>query len=393
MAKVVLIRCETYEQVKVEEAITRGLKLIGGADKFAKKGERILLKPNLLVGDPPEKCVTTHPAVFKAVGSIFKKTGATIVFGDSPAINTPLSAARRSKILQAAEELHIELVDFEKGKEIFFEEGVQNRKFLIANGVLESDALISLPKLKTHGLEKLTGSVKNQFGCIPGFVKGEYHVKLPDANDFARMLVDLNNYLKPRLYIMDGIYGMEGNGPRGGTPRQMNLLLMSEDPIALDATLCRLLDVEPEFVPTVKFGYQTGAGTYLTDEIELLGDEFQQFKNCDFNIDREQIRPFIGQGILRFLNNRLVSKPYIVKEKCIKCGQCVTMCPTNPKSVNWQLGNKKKVPRYDYGSCIRCYCCQELCPEKAIKLKVPFSRRVLTQVRNLSEPIIRRFRK
>jgi len=89
--------------------------------------------------------------------------------------------------------------------------------------------------MKTHGFQRMTGAVKNQFGCIPGALKGEFHVKVPDASNFAKMLIDLNTYIHPRLYVMDGIIAMEGNGPRGGTPKKMNVILFSTDPIALDS--------------------------------------------------------------------------------------------------------------------------------------------------------------
>ena len=152
-----------------------------------------------------------------------------------------------------------------------YEKGVQNKKFTVAKAVMDNDVIVSLPKLKTHAFEKFTGAVKNQFGCIPGVRKGEYHIKLPDAEQFARMLVDLNGLVGPALYIMDGIMAMEGNGPRGGKPRRMNILLFSADPIALDATVCRLLGLDPEYVPTIAAGAEAGYGTHAESGIELRG--------------------------------------------------------------------------------------------------------------------------
>ncbi|MBW2193259.1 MAG: DUF362 domain-containing protein [Deltaproteobacteria bacterium] len=380
MATVVLIRCDTYGDDAVKTAVERGIYLLGGPEKFAKKGEKILLKPNLLVGDPPEKCVTTHPAVFKAVAECFLDTGADITYGDSPAMGSPKSAAKKSGILAIAEKLNIGLADFTSGEEIFFKDGIQNKKFVISKGVLDSDGIISLPKLKTHGLERLTGSVKNQFGCIPGMRKGEYHVKLPDANDFAKMLVDLNRFVNPRLYVMDGIRAMEGNGPRGGAPVNMNILLFSTDPIALDATVCRLIDLNPEYMPTTRIGGDSGAGTYLEEEIELLGDAIDGFKMKNFDVKRRPVRPYQQKGFQRFLNNRLVEKPYILETRCTQCGTCIQACPANPKAVNWHNGDKSRSPVYNYDDCIRCYCCQELCPESAVKLKKPFMRKLLNYV-------------
>ena len=380
MSKVAIIRCETYDYDIVKFAVERGIGLVGGADRFALRGEKILIKPNLLSASPPEKCVTTHPSLFRAVAEVFIASGAEVSYGDSPAIGNTKGAAKKAGLQAVAEDLNIELADFKTGVEIFFEGGRQNRKFVIAKGVLECDGVVSLPKLKTHGLEKFTGCVKNQFGCIPGVLKGEYHVKLPDAWNFGKMLVDLNRFVSPRLYIMDGIYGMEGNGPQSGRPRRMNMLLFSRDPIALDATVLRLIGLNPEYVPTTKFGSEFGAGTYRTEEIELVGDNFDDFKIPDFDIDRSPVVTREEAGFTRFIGNRVVPKPVIVKEKCVTCGICVEMCPANPKAVNWFDDDTSKPPAYNYDTCIRCYCCQEVCPEGAIELKVPVIRKLLGSV-------------
>ena len=381
MKQVAIIKCESYDYQAVKKAVEKGISLVGGIGKFVNQGEKILLKPNLLSASAPEKGVTTHPAVFKAAAELFLAAGAVVSYGDSPPTGNTQGAAKKSGLTAIADELGLKTADFKTGREVLFEEGRQNKKFVIAQGVLESDGVISLPKLKTHGLVRYTGCVKNQFGCIPGVLKGEFHVKLPDALNFAKMLVDLNNLIMPRLYIMDGIEAMEGNGPRGGNLRRMNVLLFSEDPIALDATACRLINLNPEIVPTIKFGMEFGAGTWLPEEIELLGDNFDELKLDNFEVDRTPVRPFKAGGIARFINNRLVPKPVINVNECSKCGICVSMCPADPKAVNLDDGDKTKAPIYDYGLCIRCYCCQEMCPEGAITLKVPPLRKALRGLR------------
>ena len=376
MSKVALIRCESYELEEVRKAVARGMDLLGGAARYAKKDQKLLLKPNLLVGDLPEKCVNTHPSVFRAVAEEFIATGALVSWGDSPGFGSMVGAAKKPGILAVARELNIKEADFNTPVEVFYAKGAQNKKFTVAKAVIDNDVIISLPKLKTHGFEKLTGAVKNQFGCVPGIRKGEYHIKLQDQNDFARMLVDLNNLVHPALYIMDGIWAMEGNGPRGGKPRKMNVLLFSEDPIALDATVCRLIHIDPEFVPTIKYGSLAGAGSFQADAIELLGDDISGFIQADFDINRGPLKPFKSKGVNRFINNLLVPKPYINTDVCISCGICVSMCPTNPKSVDWAGGDRIHPPVHNYASCIRCYCCQEICPESAIELDVPLLRRI-----------------
>jgi len=377
MPKVALIKCESYDYDEVKKSVANGIALLGGAQKFVRQGEKILLKPNILVGDAPKKCVTTNPAVFEAVAELFIKEGVKLSYGDSPAIGNPLKAAKKTGLAEKAEKLGIPMADFKTGVDIFFEKGIQNKKFTIAKAIFDNDGVISLPKLKTHGLEKLTGAVKNQFGCIPGVLKGEFHVKLPDATDFAKMLVDLNNFVNPRLYIMDGIYGMEGNGPRGGTPKKMNILLFSDDPIALDATVCRLVDVKPEYVPTIKHGMEAGIGTYLETEIELVGDDFTVFSTKNFEVNKKPLKPYKPGSITSFINKAIVQKPFIISDKCVQCGICVNMCPATPKALFFENEDKSIAPIYNYDDCIRCFCCQEICPESAIKLKTPFLRKIV----------------
>src|SRR5699024_4117975 len=123
--------------------------------------------------------------------------------------------------------------------------------------------------MKTHALERVTGAVKNMYGCVCGLQKAKGHTLYPNAESFARMLIDLNQLLKPRLYLMDGIVAMEGNGPTSGDPVKMGVMLLSADPIALDAVFCRLVDLDPQMVPTNVHGMQYGLGTWKTEEIEV----------------------------------------------------------------------------------------------------------------------------
>lgn len=368
VSRVALVRCESYDHDEVKTSIARGLDLLGGVWLFAKPSDKLLLKPNLLSAVSPEECVTTHPSVFHAVAEAFKSAGAHLTYGDSPALGSPEKAALRAGIHEAADELGIKMADFHSGQSVSFPEGIQNKQFIIANGVLSSDGLISISKLKTHGLTLMTGAVKNQFGCIPGLSKGEFHVKLQEIENFSRMLVDLNRYLSPRLFIMDGVMAMEGNGPRNGTPRKMNLLLFSTDPVALDATVCRIIGLDPQAVATVAQGQAMGLGTHLQEEIELLGDPLAEFMVEDFKLGR---KPRTWRLQSRRLRHLLVPRPQIDRERCLKCGICVNMCPVKPKVVNWKNSDKTQPPVYDYNRCIRCYCCQEVCPENAISIYTP----------------------
>jgi uncharacterized protein (DUF362 family)/Pyruvate/2-oxoacid:ferredoxin oxidoreductase delta subunit len=379
-ARVVIIRCDTYEDNQVLTAIQEGVDMLGGISSFAKPGERIVLKPNILIGTDPNKGVTTHPAVFRAAGKLLKDAGTSVLYGDSPSFGKAEPNLRRSGIKQVGDELGFCVADFDSGREVSHKDALLVKKFVVANGVLDSDCLVSLPKFKTHGLVRFTGAVKNQFGCVPGLRKSQYHVKLPDPYDFATMLVDLNTLIKPRLYIMDGIVAMEGNGPRSGKLKRLNVLLLSGDPIALDATACRIAYLDPEIVPTSKPGEKAGLGTYRVENIEIIGESLESFVDKSFQVNRSPPVSSSGGRLRVFLKNRITQRPVIDKSKCTCCGTCITMCSVQPKAVDWYEGDDSRPPRYDYNRCIRCYCCQETCPEGAIYLSNPLLGRIYSRI-------------
>ncbi|MFC1951733.1 DUF362 domain-containing protein [Chloroflexota bacterium] len=368
-SKVVLIKCDTYDYEQVYVAIEAGIKLLGGISNFVKEGEKILIKPNVLIGTSPEKCVCTHPSVFRAVGIILKKERVILSYGDSSGFGKSEANMKRAKLKQVAEELGIMLADFNKGQAVTHKEALLNKRFVIANGVLESDGLVSLPKLKTHGLTRFTGAIKNQFGCVPGLGKSQFHVKMADPLDFAKMLVDLNTLIKPRLYIMDGIMAMEGNGPRSGKSKKLGVLLFSNDPVAIDSIACRIINLDPEHVPTSIPGENAGLGTYHYENIEVVGNNIESFIDKGFEVVRKPVIPVSSGWLRTFLRNQICPKPVINETICTNCGICVKHCPVKPKAINWHNGNKTSPPTYKYEHCIRCYCCQELCPEGAISAR------------------------
>lgn len=378
---VALVRCETYEDQAVYEAVGRGLGLLGGAERFTSQGERVLLKPNLLVGTSPTASVTTHPSVFRAVARHLADAGATLTYGDSPGFGRPEGVARRAGLAEVAEELAIPFADFTNGRDVPFPDGRIVKRWFIAEGVLASDAVISLPKMKTHALTRMTGAVKNQFGCVPGARKGEFHARMPEIRSFAQMLVDCCAAVGPRLYVMDAIVAMEGNGPRGGDPRHVGVLLLSDDPVALDATACRLMSLDPARVETVVLGQESGLGTW--EEVTVLGDSIEESVTEDFVANRRRgstTGPASGVAA-RLARTLIVPRPFIVGDRCTRCGTCVEVCPVDPKAVRWgehdPAGRRAYPPEYDYQRCIRCYCCQEMCPERAIEVSVPLLGRII----------------
>jgi uncharacterized protein (DUF362 family)/NAD-dependent dihydropyrimidine dehydrogenase PreA subunit len=379
-SRVALVRCETYDDREVESAVRAGLDLLGGMSEFVRPGESIVVKPNVLIGSNPTKCVTTHPSVLRAVGRLLIEAGASLSYGDSPSFGKCEGGARRSHLTHVGDELGMRLADFDRGRQTSHPDGLLIKSFVLANGVLEADGLVSLPKLKTHALTRFTGAVKNQFGCIPGFLKAQYHVKLPDPYDFSTMLVDLNSLIGPRLCVMDGIEAMEGNGPRGGKPKKLGVLIISDDPIAMDATACRIIDLDPGVVPTSAPGERSGLGRYRQEAIEVVGESIESFLDPTFEVIRRPPRHQTGGRLRSFVRNRTCERPAIDEEKCNSCGTCVEMCPVEPKAVDWRGGDRSRPPAHDHGRCIRCYCCLEVCPEGAISVRNPLLGRLLTRL-------------
>jgi len=379
-SKVALVKCTTYDKNEVLNAVRTGLDLLGGVSHFIKPGDKIVLKPNVLIGTSPDNGVTTHTAVFRAVASLFKEAGAVVSYGDSPAFGKCEGNLRRAGLKKIGDELGLKLADFDSGKEVSHKDALLVKKFVIANGVLEADGLVSLPRLKTHGFMLFTGAVKNQFGCIPGLLKSQYHVKLPDPYDFATMLVDLNTLIKPRLYILDGITAMEGNGPRSGRPKQLNVLLFSSDPIALDASACRIINLDPHILPTSQPGEAANLGTYRAENIELFSGDIDTFFDPSFEVNRVPPAHSSGGRFSTFIKNRITQRPVIDKARCDLCGICVKMCPVRPRAVDWYNDDKSQPPRHNYDRCIRCYCCQETCPDGAILIETPVLGRLFARI-------------
>ena len=375
-SKVVLLPCREYDEEKIHMLLKQGLDFLGGVETLIPKDAKILLKPNLLKKAEVEKAVITHPVVVGAFAGILRESGyENIVLADSCGHGTTQVVIRGTGMDTYLEKYHIPAVDYSEGVKTAYPQGVQAKEFILPKELLEQDCVISLSKMKTHALERITGAVKNSYGFVYGFHKAKGHTQYPSADSFARMLIDLNKCVAPKLYVMDGIVAMEGNGPGSGDPVPMNVLLMSTDPVALDSVFSRLVYLKPEMVPTNYHGEKMGLGTWKEEEITLLtpdgeismAEAVKKYGNPDFNVDRTEVRKNIWTRMAGALNI-FQKKPYIEADKCVRCGICVQSCPVPGKAVDFRKG-KDKPPVYDYKKCIRCFCCQEMCPKKAIKVK------------------------
>jgi ferredoxin len=230
----------------------------------------------------------------------------------------------------------------------------------------------------------MTGAVKNQYGCVPGMHKGQYHARVPNLYDFARLLVDITAFVKPRIYVMDAVTAMEGNGPMNGTPRRVGAILVSADPVALDATACRLINLDPRYVPFLAAGQDAGLGVWEPGRIDILGDDLERFVVQDFRVVRSAPLSLPDHGITRAIRNAVVTRPEISGAACTRCGACIRACPLEPKALAWHSARAGRPPVYNYNKCIRCFCCHEICPSGAISITTPFLGKLMPFVSYLS---------
>lgn len=372
---VVLLSCDSYDEELLKKKIKKGFDLLGGTDKLFKKDEELLLKLNLVRGADPQRAVTTHPVFSSALaGALYENGYRKLSAGDSCGFGSSMKIMKELGLEELFAKYNVIMKEFKDGVSVHDADRLHAKDFIIAKDVFDSDALISVSKMKTHALEYITGAVKNQYGCVQGLNKAKGHTVYSSQESFAKMLIDLNLVVKPRFYIMDGITAMEGNGPTSGTPVNMNVILMSEDPVALDSVFCRLIDLDPENVPTNVFGEMMGLGKYKKEDIELLSDDAGDFdeiinrhKNSKFDVIRSR---HTSRGLMALVTRLSVFKrrPRIRRDACRKCGICVEACPVDGKAISFKNG-RGEPPVYDYRKCIKCFCCQEMCPHKAIYVK------------------------
>ena len=244
-----------------------------------------------------------------------------------------------------------------------FPEGGLLKALDVADFALSTDVIISLPKLKTHAFMVLTGAIKVMFGIVPGLTKAGYHAKLLTKERFAEMLLDVLRFAPPALSIVDGVVGMEGDGPSAGDLRHLDVIMASSDSVALDMAAAHMLGIDPREVPALAAAMRRGLVSGRLEDLQLLGVEWEELRVPDFRlpIGGREITSLPG-FILRLMTRTLVVSPQ-ANGRCVGCGICAENCPVQAITI------EDKTARMDWGACIRCYCCHELCPERAIDLK------------------------
>lgn len=382
MTEVSIVHCAEYTQDECTRALTQVLEPLGGLS-WVRPGMRIVIKANLVSAMKPDKAATTHPALLAALTRLLIARGASVVIGDSP--GGLYNAAFLNRVYAAtgmheAEEAGAVLNHNFSQNTADFPEAHIAKHFTYTAYLDGADAIISFCKLKSHGMMSLSAATKNLFGVIPGTMKPEYHFRYPEPLDFAGMIVDLNSYFKPRLFLVDAVQTMEGNGPTAGTPRYMGALLAGTDCHKVDLVCAKLIGLDPMAVPTLRAAADFGLCPERADEVEVSGS-VGDFAISDFKrIERKRSLQFesilpgkAGKVFGKIAQKALRSSPRLHKSECVGCGLCANVCPA--KAI--EIVEKKAC--IDKSKCIRCFCCQEFCPKGAMKVHRPLPARILNR--------------
>lgn len=378
-SEVSLFQCKDYNFDLVRKSLHLSIEALGGMDKFVKSGQKVLIKPNLLIGRSPDKAVNTHYSVVKAVMEMVADCGGKLVVGDSPSFGSAQMAAKRCGIFDVAKIFNAPVITFKDSRVVCAGENALFHQLSLAVDALESDVVINLPKLKTHAFMTMTLGIKNLFGCVVGMEKSKWHLKAgQDPRAFARMLVEIQACVAPALTIMDGVIGMEGNGPGSGDPRRIGVILAASDTVALDRVIMEIVDVSSERLPVLQAAAELGAGKTEMSDIEIIGDSLSSVRVKGFNLPEPSfpLRRLFPKSAQKFIKRAFTNEPAFNHQLCTRCGTCAKICP--PQVISFQKLSKPDKKGYDTrlivdrSKCIHCFCCQEVCPEGAITVRRGF---------------------
>ena len=375
---VAVVRCKTYDVDAVKPALEEAVNAVNGLD-FVKPGMKIIIKPNLVSFKKPDAAATTHPALLEALVEMLLARGADVTIGDSP--GGPHSLPLLNRVYAATgmdrvEKLGAKLNRNMNEKTVDFPEGKVLKNFTYTEYLDEADAIIDFCKLKSHGMLGMSAAVKNLFGTIPGLKKPEVHYKFQNDAEFADMLVDLNEYFKPRLAICDAVVGMEGNGPTAGTPHQIGAIIASKSTYYADVVGAELIGMNIDGLPTLQAAYERGFAPASSKNLRVYGD-IRALTVDDFKAPPVRGLSFMRKGnVLHFISKAaLEHKPTLKKRLCVGCGECARMCPA--KAIKM----KNKNPHINREKCIRCFCCQEFCPRAAMVAHRPIAEKFLKKLK------------
>jgi uncharacterized protein (DUF362 family) len=371
MEDVALMKCQSYDK-DLKENIIKLVDGIGGFGKYFRRGDKVLIKPNFVLVkslNPVNSAVTTNPEFISSVAEVLLDMGCTVAVGDSPMIGDAVDIAKRIGIYDRLSRLGVKFINFRDTVPVSsMKEVLKNRRFkelTISKEVSEYDKIVNLPKLKTHSQMGMTLATKNLFGCVVGKRKLGWHMASGDMSTFARLLVEIALTVKPTLSILDGIVGMDLDGPTNGRPRRTGVILASTNTVALDRIVIELIGKKASTFPIFKAAEDLFAPGSDISDINVIGEKIENCRIKNFRLLRIYPVDFIGLHFIYGPFKGLLKQRMVIDEsKCIKCRRCEMQCPAEAMHFDGRI-------IIDHKKCIRCCCCSESCHQGAVKIDSP----------------------
>jgi len=351
MSKVIIEKCN---ENSIENSLDKLLKKLGGLNRYVSKGDKVFIKPNMLLDEKPETGRTTHPGLVLALSKRLYELGAVVTVGERGGnIENVFKDYGYQDIYKYAKVVNLDneefiLVDPQAGNYVI------NFPLPIAKVVDEADFVINMPGLRTHVLTNISNALKNVMGFLPRNITRLVHLAGLDE-----AIVDLNRTIKVDLIITDAIYSLQGSFPaNGGQPLKTDFIMASTDPVALDTIAAKIIGYQAEDINSVVLAAKAGLGEMDINKIKIDGE----LKKYDFDLPKpanyvdeykaslgiysdnacDRCKRALGNGIFAFYQENNVDDPELLKKINLIAG----------KSYPGELGEGFNII---YGNCAKTY--------------------------------------
>ncbi len=359
----VLIEESSYERCR--DAVDKAF----AALPLAIRGKRVAVKVNALkAGDPNSQAFVTHYKVLEAVIQKLESLAPSeISVGDSVGTESYGNSEHVFQATRLKEAAGPYYRNFSRKLLVVELQAPFKKKIAVLKDVMDADLYISVPKMKTHGLTMLSGSVKNNFGLLAGAQKSWYHYYSVKPEVFARIIIEMFRLRPPDLVIMDGILAMEGYGPASPETRWVNRLLASDDAVALDTVLAQMVGFGIEDIPYLWLARELRLGQTDLKAIEVLGDAspIQGYHRPAPPEASYAYKAGVGTGktSIDYYRQRVAYRPVISPASCQHregCSACIDICPARA------LSTASPIPLCNVSRCMLCSACKEVCDFAAL---------------------------